>query len=205
MDFSFTQGATGSLVTNGEQRKLMDDPGNEHTYYGHVMDIVNTTFNATYMDPWIDHFDQLVPGQPFFQGFKSYINTRPTTPIGQRRGRRYPSCRLRITTAGPVDVGDATTARVAGTGWVDVRQIRLAGSEIPLPDPLASPNQCHRDGKSTCPSARARPTWSWRPTISRANWIDSATINVTSSGASAARSSLRVSEINYNPADPGQR
>ncbi len=196
-DFSFTQGATTGLVTNGEQRKMMDDAGNEHTYYGHVMDIINTTFNSEYMDPWIDHFDQLVPAQPQFQGFKNYISTRSEFAIG-RVEAAVPVVPFAITTAGPLDVGDATTAQVAGTGWVDVRQIRLAGSEIPLPIHWTTNNEWQIDVPVDPGTADVvLEAYNFQGQL-----IDSVSINVTSTGVSAVRDSLRVSEVNYNPADP---
>jgi hypothetical protein len=196
MDFSFTQGATGGLVTNNEQRKMLDNPAHERAYYGHVLDIVNTTFNADYMDPWIDHFDQLVPAQPQFQSFKNYINTRSNFARG-RVEAAVPMVPFQITTSGPLDVGQAVTAPLSGTGWVDVREIRLAGSEIPLPVRWVTNNQWEVD----VPVNPGTHDVVLEAYDFQGELLTTATINVTSAGSPGVRDFLRISEINYNPAD----
>ncbi len=203
MDFSFTQGATSSLVLNSDLRKLLSDPGSEHAYYGHVYDILQTTFNRDYMDPWIDHFDELVPGQSFFQGFKSYIGQRYTSAMGTEttRGqieRAVPKVDFEITTAGPLDVGDSTTARLEGTGWVDVREVRLRGENVPLPITWSTNNQWLVD----VPVGRGTQEVTLEAYDYQGQLVTSDVITVTSSAAAPVRDYLRISELHYNPSGP---
>lgn len=198
MDFSFTQGPTGGLETNGELRKFTDDPGYEHAYYGHILDVLTTTVNAEYMNEWIDHFDDLVPGQPHFQSFKSWIDRRHSNGL-DRIADAVEVVPYEITTAGPLDVGSSSTAVVAGTGWVDVREIRLAGSEFPLHLTWVTNNQW----EATVPLNTGTEDVVLEAYDLQGDLVGSQTINITTTGSSTLRDSLRITEINYNPADSG--
>ena len=194
MDFSFTQGATSGAVSNGELRKLLTDPGNEHSYYGHLHDIISTTFNAEYMSGWIDHFDELVPGQNFFQGYKSYINTRANA-VTKSIERAIDVVPFEISGDDPLDVGDLAVAELTGTGWVDVREIRIAGQDLALPITWTSPNEWQV-------SIPVDP--GTHPIVLEAynfqdELVTSDTVTITSSAVIPVRSSLRVSELQYNP------
>ena len=57
--------ATNPLVNNSDLRKLIRDPENEHMYYGHVLDMIETTFNTGYMERWTDYWRTLLPRQRF--------------------------------------------------------------------------------------------------------------------------------------------
>ncbi len=197
MDFSFTQGVTSGLTSNGDLNKLLRDPGNEHAYYGHVYDIVQTTFHKEYMDPWIDHFDELVPGQNFFRNYKSYIDRRSTHAMSLVE-RAVPVVPFEITTAGPMDVGDSVTAAVEGTGWVDVRQIRVAGENVPLPITWLTENQWQLQ----IPVAAGTREVELEAYDFQGEFIATDTITITSTAAAPVRDHLRISELHYNPAGP---
>lgn len=197
MDFSFTQGASDPLINNNELRKLISIPKYERAYYGHIMDIVNTTFNANYMNSWIDHFDALVPAQPFFQGFKQYINTRSNF-AKTRTATAIPVVPFALTTVGPLDVGNATTAKLNGTGWVDVREIRLKGSDVPL--------NVNWTGKSSweieVPVAVGTQDVTLVALDFQGKQLGEVSITVNSTASSPVRDFLRITEVNYNPGDP---
>lgn len=53
------------IVPNADVTKLISVPVNARTYYGHVLDIIATTYNGTYMTRWANHFGRLLPGQDF--------------------------------------------------------------------------------------------------------------------------------------------
>ncbi|MEX2185886.1 MAG: lamin tail domain-containing protein, partial [Pirellulales bacterium] len=132
MDFSFSAGTTSSLTPNGDLNKMLAIPGNRHHYYGHVHDIVTTTFNATYMTPWINHYDSLLPAESF-ASFISYIANRSVSALSQISAA-IPQVSFAITTNGGNDFTVNTpTTTLQGTGWVNVRTIRVAGEGQPLP------------------------------------------------------------------------
>ena len=53
------------IVPNGDVTKLIAVPANARAYYGHVLDILATTYNASYMTRWANHFGRLLPAQNF--------------------------------------------------------------------------------------------------------------------------------------------
>ncbi len=194
MDFSFTQGQTAPINGQADLQKLIRDPGYERTYYGHVMDIINTTFNEEYISPWIDHFDALVPGQAFFQTFKSYIRARSAFAVG-RVEAAIPVVPYAITTPTGLDVGASNQATIEGTAWVDVREIRLAGSEIPLELRWTSESAWQTE----IPVEEGTRDWTLEAYDFQGNFVGSQSISVTSTGSSPVRDFLRVTEIQYNP------
>jgi hypothetical protein len=193
MDFTFTRGATEGITGNADLRKLRTDPGNDHAYLGHLHDIISTSFNSQYMDPWIDHYQQFVTRQNFTQ-FKRYIEQRAARILSVLPAQ----VPLAITTAGPLDVGDATIATIAGTGWVNVRQIRLEGSDQPLDLRWTTVTSW----EVTVPVSNSSGSVSLQAFDFQGKPIGTASIGVRSTAANPVARSLRITELNYNPHDP---
>jgi hypothetical protein len=148
------------------------------------------------MNPWVDHFDQLVPAQPFFQSFKSYIERRSEFARGQVE-RAVPLTPFAITSPSEVNVGSETFATITGTGWVDVRELRLAGSEVPLPVEWTSTTQWQAIVPVKAGTELLRiEAYDFQDKV-----IGSAQVSVTSDGSSPLRQFLRITEINFNPGD----
>ncbi len=120
--------ATRPIVGNGDLRKLIRVPENEHMYYGHVYDMIQTTFNEAYMSRWTEHFGSLLPGQRFDRHLSDLVR-RSDNLLGQLR-RAIPEVEFAATS--PTVTTSLPTATLSGTGWVDLRELRLAGSETPL-------------------------------------------------------------------------
>ncbi|WP_035612232.1 lamin tail domain-containing protein, partial [Haloferula sp. BvORR071] len=129
MDFSFD--ATRPIDENSELQKLIADPLRKRIYFGHLYDICTRVFNNSYMQAWTTHYGSLLPGEDF-AGHLSYINTRSNYILGQLNSQ-LPSVPFAITTNAGANFSTATSpVTLAGTGWVDVRDIRLAGATTPL-------------------------------------------------------------------------
>ena len=75
MDFTFSGSTTASMTPNGDLNKLLTDPANRRAYYGHIEDIVSTTFNTTYMAPWANHYSCFLPSENL-AGFLGFIDAR---------------------------------------------------------------------------------------------------------------------------------
>ncbi len=54
-----------AIVPNADMTKLIAVPANARAYYGHLLDIISTTYNGSYMTRWANHFGRLLPGQNF--------------------------------------------------------------------------------------------------------------------------------------------
>lgn len=193
MDFAFSRGATSSLTPSGDLNKLLSSPANERAYFGHIKDIIDTSYNSSYMSPWATHYSCFLPTENL-AGFISYINTRSSYALGQIDSR-IPQVSFGVSTAnGSTSASDFT---IEGEGWVDVREIRLAGSDQPLDVTWTS-------------------TDSWEVSVALASGINTITlegydfagnlvgfdtVTITSTGTVTLPSvdSLVVSEIYYNP------
>jgi hypothetical protein len=117
------------LVANSDLRKLIANPGNEHTYYGHVYDMIQTTFNQDYMQRWIDYWHSLLPAQPF----PTHLSQLVQRSNGLIRQIERGAPRIAYDIAGDTMNVDTHSVTLTGDGWIDVRELRLAGSSAPLP------------------------------------------------------------------------
>ena len=75
MDYNFGAPATSPLNrATGNLARLINLPGNQRLYLGHMLDIINTTYNTNYLTPWITHFGSLVGEN--FSGIRTYVDQR---------------------------------------------------------------------------------------------------------------------------------
>ncbi len=196
MDF-VSNSATNSapILAGGNLLRIINNvPGARHTYYGHLHELCNTTFTSAYYTPWLTHYGSVV-GQSM-SGAANYIEARRSSVLSQLPA----NVTFAITTSGGADfsVNTATTP-LAGSGWVNVREIRRSDTGAKL------------DVAWTSDTA-------WTTTIGLVygpNPItlvaydgagvqvgtDSVTITSTLNVGSV-RDALRITEVHYNPAPP---
>ncbi|MGI9241770.1 MAG: lamin tail domain-containing protein, partial [Verrucomicrobiales bacterium] len=193
MDFTFSAGATSSITGPGDLNKLLSDPANERAYYGHIVDIIDTTYNTGYMTPWANHYSCFLPTENL-AGFLSYINTRSNSALSQVRNA-IPQIPFEVTT-GDSDTGGSTFT-VQGNGWVDVDEIRLAGTPGNLPITWIDNNTW----RVTVPVAPGTNIYTIEGYDQQGNLIDTDSLTLTGTGSviPAAAGSLVISEIMYSP------
>jgi hypothetical protein len=138
------------LIGNPDLRKFIRLPDNEHMYYGHVHDMIQTTFNADYMSYWTDLFGKLLPGQ----NFRSHLNQLVARSEFLLAEIRKKSAEIPFTADASEVTTSQPTAAITGQGWFNVRELRLAGSDEPLPVRWTTITQWSADvnvpaGKST--------------------------------------------------------
>lgn len=124
---------SGSLpiFTNTELQKLTANPARKRQYLGHLHDICTTVFNQSYMSPWTAHYGSLLPNEDF-AAHLSYINNRSNYILSSINSELAPVT-FSISTNGGADfTSDDTPVSLAGQGWLNVRNIRIAGSGLPL-------------------------------------------------------------------------
>ncbi|MCA9218198.1 MAG: lamin tail domain-containing protein, partial [Planctomycetales bacterium] len=124
-DFAFTASARQSLVgTTGNGGRLMNQPGVRRLYHGHLLDIINTTFNNEYLDRWIDHYGEVANQN--LSRIKSYVQQRREFVLG----RLPDKIEFEIKTNDGVNFEtELHNTIIAGEGWIDVREIR-AGTNV---------------------------------------------------------------------------
>ncbi|MSQ03278.1 MAG: hypothetical protein EXR71_15530, partial [Myxococcales bacterium] len=134
-DLDFFGSSSMSLVGNGDLARLLEEPANERSYYGHLQDIVGRAYNTAYLGRWCDQMAALLPAQDV-AGNCAFIDARADWVMfgaGNAVTTRFPPLDFRITTGGGRDVSVANAeVIIEGEGWIDVRQITREGEALPL-------------------------------------------------------------------------
>ena len=186
--------ATLPLNPGGDLRKFTRDPQNEHMYYGHVHDMIQTTFNEDYMTRWTEHFGSLLPRQPFSDHLRDLV--RRSDILLSQIEREAATVDFQITSEDLTASSIRTT--VEGSGWINVREIRLAGSELPL-------NVTWNDVTSwsvEIPVEQGEHGVVFEAYDFQGNLIASDSVKITGSVTNPVQESLRITELNFNPGAP---
>ena len=131
MDFTFNRSATSGLTPSEDLNRLISaSPGNRRAFYGHIRDIVESTFNEDYMTEWAQHYSCFLPSEDLTR-FLPYVNTRRNAALNEIN-RVIPPTNYRITTADNVSSPE-TVVSIQGSGWVDLHRIQTAnGVMLPI-------------------------------------------------------------------------
>src|SRR5690606_17940813 len=126
----YVQSTTAGLVLNNDLNKMLASPAYRHAYYGHLLDIIDVSFNADYLTDWALEYGSLV-GQNF-NPHLNYVQSRAAS-VASQINAAAPQVAFAISTNGgnPFAVA-APTATLAGSGWVNVRELRVVGGQQPL-------------------------------------------------------------------------
>jgi hypothetical protein len=124
MDAFFS--ATRGILPNGDLTKLIAEPAYARAYYGHLLDIIGTTYNGNYMTRWADHFKRLLPAQDF-AGHLAFIIQRASFITGQVNSA-VPTVAFAITSNGGNNFGTSSNViGLAGTAPLSVQTIEVNG------------------------------------------------------------------------------
>ena len=187
---------TRPIAGSSELNKLIAVPTRAHMYYGHVYDMLQTTYNSAYMSHWTNQIGQLLPAQNF-AGHLNFISQRNSFLLGQINNVANPT-NFTLTTNSPLDVGNNIVANVSGRGWVDVREIRLAGSSQPLDVTWTTTT----NWQLPLTVGQGTNTYTLEAYDFQGVLIDTVTIDITSSAVDGRiGDSLRITEVNYHPHD----
>ena len=195
MDAAWYNASNATLTPNTDLRRLITQPAYQRAYYGHIHDIISTTYNAAYLGDWTDHYGTLA-GQNF-GGVLSYINQRSNYALGRVNTVITPVA-FEITTADPLNVGAASTATIGGNGWVNVREIRLIGSD----QPLEVTWNTDTGWQATIPVDNSTGEVIVEAYDFQGELIGADSITITSTAPMPILDQLRISELHYHPADP---
>ncbi|PAZ03904.1 MAG: hypothetical protein CAK88_13330 [Verrucomicrobiia bacterium AMD-G2] len=195
-DLDFSYSATRSIFENSELNKIIAQPRYRRSYLGKLHDICTTVFNQNYMSPWASHYGSLLPSESF-SSHLSYINTR-SNYILNAINTDIPTTSFAITTNGGSNFSSAVSpVTLAGQGWVDVKDIRIVGSSVPLNVTWTSNNAW----QLAVPLGAGANLISLEAVNYSGQIIgnDSITVNNTGGIVLPSASNLVVSEIYYNP------
>lgn len=195
MDFTFSGGsrATG----NGDLNKMLSDPGNKHAYYGHLHDIISTTFNTGYMTYWANHYSCFLPTESL-TGFLNNINSGASN-VTNSINSAVTNVPYQINTGNGQSTSNSFLA-VQGEGWVNVREIRATGSTDPL-DLVWIDDNTWQVQLPVLPGPNSVTLQAFNL---QGEQIGTDTINFTGTGTvvPASANNLVISELMYHPAGP---
>ena len=196
-DMDNAYNATLSLFNNPQCAALTAKPSRRRQYLGHLHDVVTTTFNGAYMSTWTTQFAALDPSQPWASHL-SYISSRASSVLSQISAA-IPSAKFAITTPNPLTVA-ASSATLSGTGWVNVRELRIAGSA----EPLNVTWTANTTWQATVPAAPGTHAVTLEAVNFSGTVIGTTSINIinTTTIQPGSAQNLVVSKIMYHPADP---
>jgi hypothetical protein len=134
-DLDFFGSSQMAVVGNGDLARLLQDPANERVYYGHLHDLIRRAYTTDYLAPWCDQIGGLLPAQDFGSHCQ-FVDDRAAWVTGGASNAittRYPHVGFAITTGDGADFSTgAPSVTLEGTGWIDVRTIRLDGAALPV-------------------------------------------------------------------------
>ncbi len=181
--------------------EIRDIPHNLRLYWGHMLDLINRSFNEEYVARWAAHYGALANGQTHggdetFSGITNSTRTRSARALADLE-RDIPRVDFQITTNDGQDMQvDTPVVTLEGKGWVDIRQIRLAGTTTPLD--VFWPES---DGWQLQIPLNDGPNEIVLEAIDyQGNLITTDSLTVNSTVGNPTSRYLRVSEVHYNPA-----
>ena len=192
MDSSYGLPVNAPLWGESNFTRVITTPGGLHLYYGHLKDLIDTTFNTTYLGYWASHYGSMV-GQNWGNAL-NYIAQRSAFV----RGQLPPQVPFRITTNGGNDFSTAdASVTIAGDGWIDVKQIFIEGRSQPLDLVWSDVDSW----SATVPLTTGANRLDFRAYDFQGRPVAADVITVTST-ASAPNvvDHLRVTEVMYHPA-----
>jgi hypothetical protein len=200
---NFTEAILKRSEPTSRLDEIRDIPHNLRLYWGHMLDLVNRSFNEEYVTRWATHYGEKAAGQQHggdenFSGIIASTRTRTTQTLREIE-RAVPKVDFSITTNNgePLTV-NTNTVRLNGKGWIDIRRLRLAGSDRPLDAFWPEVNVWQVD----VPLSLGQNTIQIEAVGFQGEVLATKAINVTSTVTNPLRDSLRITELNYNPGDP---
>ncbi|MCH8048456.1 MAG: lamin tail domain-containing protein, partial [Planctomycetes bacterium] len=195
-DFTFSQSTSAPLHGGKNIGDVLNRPIYQRLLYGHMLHMIDTVFNTAYMNNWLSHYGAMLGRGFSYSGNISNRGSFVTNAINNA----IPEIDFTITTnrGNPFSTSNAS-ATIRGDGWVDVREIRLAGSV----DPLEVKWTDNNSWQIVMPLAEGANELDFEAYNFRGELIATDSITVTSTSDSPRVADvLRISELMYNPHDP---
>jgi hypothetical protein len=182
--------------------KIIERPIYNRLFWGHMRDILTTTYNTSYMTHWIDYYgtlagENLANMPPTGSSILDIITVRGAHAWSQINANA-PFVAFEITSNGGAgfSVNDDQVT-IEGNGWIDVREFRLQGQSDPIPATWTGFNTW----QVTLPIDPGSNLLILEVYDHQNNLVASDTITVTSTVSERPlRDYLRITEVMYNPA-----
>ncbi len=166
-------------------------------FYQHLQDIIRTSFNTTYLTPWVNHYSTLQRSGGNWNDILTYVDQRAAY-VQTQINSAYPPVAFKITS--PNSSTSASSTTLTGNGGLDVRTIVVQMGEQNLPVTWINANTW----QVTVPIAPGSNVITLQAFDYHGNLVGSDMVTITGTGSviPAAAGNLVVSEIHYNPSAP---
>jgi hypothetical protein len=201
-DADFAKQATNFPVEGNAdlQRIIAVSPVYRRQFYGHLHDIINTSYNTAYLTPWVNHISTYNTAAGDWQEILTYVAQRVAF-VQSDCATKFPTVAFAITTNSGADFStNQPVIGLSGNAWIDVRAIRLAGVEEPLLATFTGSN----GWQVQLPIEAGANTFVLEALNYQGQVVGTDTITITGSGTviPAAADNLVISEMHYHPANP---
>ncbi len=191
---------TTSIASGGDIAKFIANPVWKRLYYGHMLDVLNRSFNTTTMTYWATHYSRFGTDD-MIASVAAYLTPRTNYArdviLGQN-GQVPPIAQVAFTrtSASPVTVATPFTT-VTGDGWINIAEIRLQGSSQELAVTWTDDNSWSLQ----LPISAGANIYTLVAYSTTGASLGTVTVTVTGSGGifPATTDNLIVSELNFNP------
>jgi len=197
MDFVFSRGANGALIGDQNLGNVVRLPGNLRCLYAHMLDIIDISFNASYMAYWCDHYDNFAPGQNYVNTSLAMITARVPFVISaiNTAGGNAP---FNVTTNSTTTTNNLIT--LSGTAPVQVKTIKVNGVDYPVTWTSIS-NWVLRVPVSQATNTLLVQSCDVHDNV-LSNFNRTVTVNYTGPAVPAPEGLIVMNEIMYNPLVP---
>ncbi|HMJ88490.1 MAG TPA: lamin tail domain-containing protein, partial [Candidatus Acidoferrum sp.] len=127
-DFSFTRSSTSAIVGDQNLARIVNLPVNLRAFYAHLLDIIGSTYNTTYMSYWLTHYAGF--SGTSYSSRLSYIQQRSDfvmSTIASAGGNAPFSV-----TSTNITVNGSNVVTLSGTAPVQVKTITINGVTWPV-------------------------------------------------------------------------
>jgi hypothetical protein len=199
LDFLSQGNAQASLTTGTDVSKFLANPVYKRLYYGHLLDILNRSFNTAFLTQWATHYSRF--GTDDMTTSLAYLTARAQYArdvVNGQNGQVAPIPPVAFARTSPASISVSTPfATVSGDGWINIAQIRLLGSAEPLAVTWTDDNSW----SVQLPVSAGIHTYTLVAYDTAGAQLGSTSVTVTGTGGifPADAGSLVISELNYNP------
>ncbi len=123
-DLDFTAGYNYSITPSPDLNKLIAAPGYARAYYGHLLDLVQTSYNTNYLQRYRAQLGTLLTGQDVAAWY-TYVGQRSAYIRTQLAAAAAPAEPFSVTN--PPASAAAESVVLGGRAWLDVYRIAIEG------------------------------------------------------------------------------
>ncbi len=207
-DFTFNLGATSRIIDPRGSRKnlwrILEEPGINRLFRGHLLDLIDTVFNERYASEWFSHYGD-VAGRSFSSSV-SYVRSRGNSVRSQAASSKVFSITSNGGSAITVDTPEVTLQGVAS---VRVRTLEHLETGLVL-EPHWVDDETWEvtlplTGEENTITLQALDYQGTKGTLFSPTGKDAITVTNTSALAAPQPETLLLSEIMYHPAAPSEQ